>query len=314
MSGVRQAFTLIELLVVIAIIAILAAILFPVFAQAKVAAQKTKSLSNVKQTGTSTQIYMADHDDHMPDVFGHAPNGTTLYNYYNGFPAGWDNIIYEQQDSTCWGNSLQPYMKNMELFEAPSIGNTIMTAVFGSGAYANPRKTPGKTALVMNGLLSTYNHTAITDPARLVVFWYGYGKENLVGAINMNPALFCNEPGNGVCRFNPGGPPQPGSSCAGGGSCDIIWVPYTDSNDSVWFYGRGQNMGRADTSAKFYKLGGTPNVDKNSYDDPYRRYGRQGDYWLATHRCHTNGSHRYMSFFRPDSEFNYNFGFGVPCR
>lgn len=59
----RQAFTLIELLVVIAIIAILAAILFPVFAQAKLAAKKIQGLSQAKQIGTATQIYIADYDD-----------------------------------------------------------------------------------------------------------------------------------------------------------------------------------------------------------------------------------------------------------
>jgi len=58
-----KAFTLIELLVVIAIIAILAAILFPVFAQAKLAAKKTQTLSNLKQIGLGTQMYMGDADD-----------------------------------------------------------------------------------------------------------------------------------------------------------------------------------------------------------------------------------------------------------
>ena len=59
----RSAFTLIELLVVIAIIAILAAILFPVFAQAKLAAKKTVALSNAKETATATFLYKGDYDD-----------------------------------------------------------------------------------------------------------------------------------------------------------------------------------------------------------------------------------------------------------
>jgi prepilin-type N-terminal cleavage/methylation domain-containing protein/prepilin-type processing-associated H-X9-DG protein len=59
----KRAFTLIELLVVIAIIAILAAILFPVFAQAKAAAKKTQDLSNLKQIGTGTMMYANDYDD-----------------------------------------------------------------------------------------------------------------------------------------------------------------------------------------------------------------------------------------------------------
>jgi prepilin-type N-terminal cleavage/methylation domain-containing protein/prepilin-type processing-associated H-X9-DG protein len=62
----RQGFTLIELLVVIAIIAILAAILFPVFAQAKLEAKKTQDLSNQKQIGTSLQMYLTDYDDQLP--------------------------------------------------------------------------------------------------------------------------------------------------------------------------------------------------------------------------------------------------------
>lgn len=62
----QKAFTLIELLVVIAIIAILAAILFPVFAQAKNAAKKTADLSNLKQLSTATLLYSSDHDDLTP--------------------------------------------------------------------------------------------------------------------------------------------------------------------------------------------------------------------------------------------------------
>jgi prepilin-type N-terminal cleavage/methylation domain-containing protein len=62
----RAAFTLIELLVVIAIIAILAAILFPVFAQARDKARQSGCLSNLKQVGTALMLYSQDYDERMP--------------------------------------------------------------------------------------------------------------------------------------------------------------------------------------------------------------------------------------------------------
>ncbi len=99
----RTAFTLIELLVVIAIIAILAAILFPVFAQAKDAAKKTQSISNLKQTGTSVAIYNADYDDVMP------PSA-----YFVGL--GTLNQVHSVYDA------LQPYMKNKQILVSPSDG------------------------------------------------------------------------------------------------------------------------------------------------------------------------------------------------
>ena len=67
-SALKHAFTLIELLVVIAIIAVLAAILFPVFARAKEAAKKTACLSNSRQMGLATRLYMLDFDDRYPQV------------------------------------------------------------------------------------------------------------------------------------------------------------------------------------------------------------------------------------------------------
>jgi prepilin-type N-terminal cleavage/methylation domain-containing protein len=62
----RRGFTLIELLVVIAIIAILAAILFPVFAQARESARKTQCASNARQVGMGTQMYLQDYEEMFP--------------------------------------------------------------------------------------------------------------------------------------------------------------------------------------------------------------------------------------------------------
>jgi prepilin-type N-terminal cleavage/methylation domain-containing protein len=104
----KLGFTLIELLVVIAIIAILAAILFPVFAQAKLAAKKIVDLSNIKEIGTATAIYVNDYDDTWP-----------LATYYNtGAIAGGTmpyGSFYRWSSQLCLG----PYLKSTAIFLSP---------------------------------------------------------------------------------------------------------------------------------------------------------------------------------------------------
>ncbi len=104
----RKAFTLIELLVVIAIIAILAAILFPVFAQAKMAAKKTQSLSNFKQGNLAVIQYTGDYDDSIPLSDSGSING-------RGWGFGRPDYV--------WPEVVQPYAKNWYIFRCPGDPN-----------------------------------------------------------------------------------------------------------------------------------------------------------------------------------------------
>jgi prepilin-type N-terminal cleavage/methylation domain-containing protein/prepilin-type processing-associated H-X9-DG protein len=106
----KRAFTLIELLVVIAIIAILAAILFPVFAQAKEAAKRTACLSNTKQMALAMNIYLTDYDDTTPTV------DKTPINC-----AG-NSMCIDQTSVTTYVNIygvLEPYVKNWGIYDCP---------------------------------------------------------------------------------------------------------------------------------------------------------------------------------------------------
>lgn len=103
----RQGFTLIELLVVIAIIAILAAILFPVFAQAREKARQTACLSNLKQIGTAFQMYTQDNDEMMPVWSGGIPFATFEVQYmYQGLVDPYIKNGADTRLSTAGGGSL----------------------------------------------------------------------------------------------------------------------------------------------------------------------------------------------------------------
>lgn len=114
-----KAFTLIELLVVIAIIAILAAILFPVFSQAKEAAKKTTCLSNFKQLSTGIGLYQNDFDDVLPGaVFADLGNGQQGgWMYYTGMtiPGGQITTKFAPEKGAVF-----PYMRSLDVFKCPS--------------------------------------------------------------------------------------------------------------------------------------------------------------------------------------------------
>lgn len=166
----KKAFTLIELLVVIAIIAILAAILFPVFAQAKTAAKKTVSISNQKQIGLALIMYSADADDHYPrndgcslndsiiDKYNNQPAGTDPTPWCNGTGSGGVGDFAFRDNHYSWQKWVIPYVKNKQLFFHPVIAPIYGTTRVGGG-YKDQGELESGYALniAITGALNTWN-------------------------------------------------------------------------------------------------------------------------------------------------------------
>jgi prepilin-type N-terminal cleavage/methylation domain-containing protein/prepilin-type processing-associated H-X9-DG protein len=120
----RTAFTLIELLVVIAIIAILAAILFPVFGRARDNARRTNCVNNLKQIGIGMLQYIQDYDERYPRHISGRPSGV---------PGSDGKIWWDQCEF--WPQQIYPYVKSHQVFFCPNSQNTISAPV-EAGAIA----------------------------------------------------------------------------------------------------------------------------------------------------------------------------------
>ncbi len=114
MHMLRRAFTLIELLTVIAIISVLAAILFPVFARAKASAKQTTCLSNLRQIGAATALYMSDSDGIFPSALD--PSDKYAPDIWATFPDFQNKI----NNMPMLHEVLQEYVKSRQVFRCPS--------------------------------------------------------------------------------------------------------------------------------------------------------------------------------------------------
>jgi prepilin-type N-terminal cleavage/methylation domain-containing protein/prepilin-type processing-associated H-X9-DG protein len=179
----RRAFTLIELLVVIAIIAILAAILFPVFAQAKDAAKKTTSLSNLNQIGKASILYQSDNEDFMPLYVASYCDSNRIQNPLdpNDKPGGSTGIGRRPM----WQALLYPYTKSWDVYSSPAdtAASTNPQVKFHNISYgynygylSKLEVTADPSGCGQTQWFSGKSATSVARPAEIVAFGDGGGR------------------------------------------------------------------------------------------------------------------------------------------
>lgn len=251
----RKGFTLIELLVVIAIIAVLAAILFPVFARAKIAAKKTTDLSNLRQIDQGTMLYAGDADDNFPtyvasfcpmalveNPIDHSDNPES--------PMGGRHPM--------WQFEILAYIKSWNIYFAP--GDTVpsnsaarfhnLSYGYNYGYLSKLETSPDPSGCGVFGWFSSRSGSFVNSPASTIAFTDGGG----ASSFKETPSLFgdlINPPdaSHSTERFY--GLPQAGW----GGNCENYFAgtifEQTDGFSARYF--EGGNFTFVDGHASYYK-------------------------------------------------------------
>jgi prepilin-type N-terminal cleavage/methylation domain-containing protein/prepilin-type processing-associated H-X9-DG protein len=173
----QPGFTLIELLVVIAIIAILAAILFPVFAQAREKARATTCLSNQKQLGTAMSMYMQDYDERFP-------NWRTLV----------PKSVEHPNAKITWVENMQPYCRNKNIWMCPSANTSAEAKALGLGGG-----TVAVNSYWLNAYVFRWSGNTPTSPPSVTLAEINYPATSIV---------LCDGPANDGQHVWPGPPTE----------------------------------------------------------------------------------------------------------
>ena len=191
----RKGFTLIELLVVIAIFAILAAILFPVFARAREKARQTSCLNNVKQISLGIKMYVTDYDDIMfascIGVPGDPPEVTGVVYHWHWSAYGYALLL--------WPDLIYPYVKNVQVFRCPSKPSA--WTGYGYNYYylgANPSGTTVTYVAPLSHIAKPAETIAIADAANYLIY-----PPHLYGS-TPSPGNSLYDRNFGGCRHNGG--------------------------------------------------------------------------------------------------------------
>lgn len=292
----RRGFTLIELLVVIAIIAILAAILFPVFSQARVAAKKTQSINNLKQQTLAAIMYAGDNEDCLPlgqsSSPGNLPDWTWNYfvpvpvSLYSATDPNWKKEIASQFVF----NSIQAYQKNLDILQCPG-GRSIVRGPFTLSPAVAPTGSRIGVTYTYNGLLSSYPSSNVNSPVTAPMLWHGHGRRTVQAYGYTSPWMVCNNP-TLPCVYVPSH-----AGCNSTINGDQSGYTTNSSKTGVDVFNGGIVMSFVDGHVAFRKIGvgGPPTARTDPRRDPWASYQNgfvSGRYWDA------NNCHVYL--FRPD--------------